>query len=441
MSIVALAVADPALRIGLADQLHRCGLTAVEVLDADLETGPRAPRALILAIDAAASGSDARIASIRRQHPRLALVLLVTHGTEGFAIAALRAGVSDYHRMPADPERVAHALAGRLGAVGDADDATGDCPLVGDAEAMREVRAYIARVAGIDTIVLVTGETGTGKELVAASIHRGGARQRRPFVPINCAAIPESLLESELFGHEKGAFTGAHAASAGKLEQADGGTVFFDEVGEMTPLAQAKILRALETREIVRIGGRRRIPIDVRVIAATNQDLEAAVERGGFRKDLYYRLNVARIQLPPLRLHPEDIPALCRHYLRHFNRRFGRNVQGLNAGAMRELIRYGWPGNVRELKNLLEAVFVNLTGDEIAVADLPPMFRARLSAAAHLPDEERHRLLDALLATRWNVSRAAEQLKWSRMTMYRKMAKYRLVKSGNAPSRSRVRHT
>jgi DNA-binding NtrC family response regulator len=430
MSIVALAVADPALRVGLAGQLHRHGVASVHVRHAHLLilAGAATPRAIILSVDAAVPGSDATIVSIRRRHPQLPLVVIVAHGTEQFAIAALRARVADYYRAPADPECVARALAAHLGGVS-RDDPVGEDLLVGEAAAIRDVRAYIGRVAALDTSVLVTGETGTGKELVAAAIHRGGARRTRSLVPVNCAAIPESLLESELFGHEKGAFTGAHTTSEGRLEQADGGTIFFDEIGEMTRLAQAKILRALETREVVRVGGRRPIPVDVRVIAATNQDLEAAVERGDFRKDLYYRLNVARIHLPPLRLRPEDIPVLCHHYLQYFNHRFGRNVGGFTDAAMKELMWYGWPGNVRELKNLLEAVFVNLPSGEITLADLPPMFRAQLSSGARLSGEERHKMLDALLATRWNVSRAAQQLHWSRMTMYRKMAKYRLVKS------------
>jgi DNA-binding NtrC family response regulator len=428
MLVVALSGADPSLRSGLIARLEQQGFGAVDVPNADLATLAGAC-ALILIVEATAPGSDARIARFRRQHPRLPFVLIVAHGTEDFAIAALRAGVTDYHRAPANPEMVVRALAAHLGAAGGAEEPAGDVSLVGEAAAIRDARAYIGRVAGMDTTVLVTGETGTGKELVAASIHRGGARQRRPLVPINCAAIPESLLESELFGYEKGSFTGANVASEGKLEQADGGTVLFDEIGEMTPLAQAKILRALETREIVRVGGRRPVPIDIRVIAATNQDLEAAVERGDFRKDLYYRLNVARIHLPPLRLHPEDIPMLCHYYLQHFNRRFGRSVRGFTPEAMRELTRYLWPGNVRELKNLLEAVFVNLPAEDIAIADLPPLFRTRLSQVAPVPDEERHLMLDALLATRWNVSRAAEHLHWSRMTMYRKMAKHRLVRS------------
>jgi transcriptional regulator with PAS, ATPase and Fis domain len=294
---------------------------------------------------------------------------------------------------------------------------------------MLELRAYIERVAGTDTSVLITGETGTGKELVAARIHQQSGRRTRPMVSINCAAIPETLLESELFGHEKGAFTGALATTDGKLQQAHEGTAFFDEIGEMTPLSQAKILRALETREIVRVGGRRSIPVDVRVIAATNEDLDAAMERGTFRKDLYYRLNVARIALPPLRSHPEDIPALCRHYVEVFNQRFGLRVEGLTDAAMTALLRYQWPGNVRELKNVVESAFVNMPSGCIGLLDLPLLFRRYLGDEPALPDGERRRLLDALLSTKWNVSRAAAQLHWSRMTMYRKMAKYHLVKS------------
>lgn len=303
--------------------------------------------------------------------------------------------------------------------------------LIGDSPAMREIKAYIGKVAAADSPVLITGETGTGKELVAELIHRHSRRAAMPFVWINCAAIPDSLLESELFGYERGAFTGAQSRKAGQLELADGGTVFLDEIGDMSPYAQAKILRAIENKAVYRLGGRRSVPLDVRVIAATNQDLERLIAAEKFRKDLYFRLNVARIHLPPLRERRDDIGLLCAYYLREFNQRFRRQVQGLTEEAMVAIVGHDWPGNVRELKNLLEAAFVNAPHRWIALADLPAGFRRPASSAAGaLPQDERERLLSALLSTNWNLSRAAQQLHWSRMTVYRKMTKYRIVKGG-----------
>ena len=230
-----------------------------------------------------------------------------------------------------------------------------------------------------DSNVLITGETGTGKELVAELIQQSRSRRPQPFVCINCAAIPDTLLESELFGYEKGAFTGANTASEGKLKLADGGAIFFDEIGDMSPYAQAKILRAIESREVYRLGGKRRIPLNVRVLAATNHDLEQSVARGQFRKDLYFRLNVARIHLPPLRERREDIVPLCHYYLRTLNQHFGRQVEGFTDEVLARLIRHDWPGNVRELKNLLEATFVNDPAQRIALVDLPEPFRRQCS--------------------------------------------------------------
>jgi transcriptional regulator with PAS, ATPase and Fis domain len=296
---------------------------------------------------------------------------------------------------------------------------------------MREINAYIGQVASTDSTVLITGETGTGKELVAELIHRRSPRAGKPFVSINCAAIPEGLLESELFGYERGAFTGAHAQKEGALKLANQGTAFFDEIGDMNPEGQAKILRAIESREIRRLGGKGNIPLNLRVIAATNQDLEQRVAEGKFRKDLYFRLNVARIFLPPLRDRKEDIPALLGHYIEELNRRLGREVEGLTEDAMDPLIHYEWPGNVRELKNLLEAIYVTLHSRRIAFTDLPDQFR-RLVKTERLPEDERGRLLAALLATKWNKSQAAQKLHWSRMTLYRKMTKYHIVKGGAA---------
>jgi len=293
---------------------------------------------------------------------------------------------------------------------------------------MREIDAYIGQVASTDSTVLITGETGTGKELVAALIHMRSPRAGKPFFSINCAAIPESLLESELFGYERGAFTGAHVRKEGALKLANEGTAFFDEIGDMSPEGQSKILRAIESKEIRRLGGKRSIPLDLRVIAATNQDLERRVAEGKFRKDLYFRLNVARISLPPLRDRKEDIPALLGHYIGELNRHLGREVEGFGDDALGPLLRYDWPGNVRELKNLLEEVYVHFRSKWIGFTDLPGQLRCQLANAGQ-PQTERDLLLSALLSTRWNKSQAAQKLRWSRMTLYRKMAKHEIVRA------------
>jgi DNA-binding NtrC family response regulator len=381
---------------------------------------------------------------IRQRDRQLPIILITAQSSEEMAIVALRAGITDYFKQPLCPEEVVAAItrcidegvgrapaarheAGRSGLLG------GD-RLVGDSPSLTAVKAYIGRVAATGSNVLITGETGTGKELVAHLIHENSPRAKRPFMSINCAAIPDSLLESELFGHERGAFTGAHAQKEGVLNLANEGTAFFDEIGDMSGDGQAKILRAIDSKEVRRLGGRGSIPLDIRIVAATNQDLEERVAEGKFRQDLYYRLNVTRIHLPPLRDRKEDIPVLFDHYIREMNHRFGRQVEGFSNEALECLLRYQWPGNVRELRNLLEAVFVNLPPRMISFVNLPEQFRRRLCDAAVLPRDERERLLSALFSTRWNKSQAAQKLHWSRMTLYRKMAKYRIVKAGGRPS-------
>jgi transcriptional regulator with PAS, ATPase and Fis domain len=307
-------------------------------------------------------------------------------------------------------------------------------PMIGESPSLGNIKAYLRKVASTDSNVLITGETGTGKEVTAELIHRHSGRRQKPLVCLNCAALPDSLLESELFGYQRGAFTGAEASNPGKLQQAEGGTVFFDEVGDMSPYAQAKVLRLLESKQVQRLGASQSVCLDIRVIAATNQDLEAAMAQGKFRQDLYFRLNVARIHLPPLRERRGDIPLLLQHYLREFNRRLGRRVEGFSEGALQQLLSYEWPGNIRELKNLLEATFVNLEADgprarsqRICLEDLPEPFRSRFTDRPADGGGERDRLLTALLSTQWNKSQAAQKLHWSRMTLYRKLAKYDLL--------------
>jgi len=373
---------------------------------------------------------------IRKLDRRLPIILITPTHTDELILAALRAGVKDYlkhpfpvgellgsvqrclnsclNRKPSKPERVPSS------------DVGGNW-IVGGSGGMKEVKTFIDKVSSTDSNVLVTGETGTGKELVAELIHLTSPRRQKPMVSINCAAIPDNLLESELFGYEKGAFTGAHSSCEGKLKLAEGGTVFFDEIGDMSPYAQAKILRAIENRKIHQLGGKRSISLNIRIIAATNQDVEARVADGKIREDLYYRLSVARIHLPPLRERKEDIPALLEHYLSTFNQIFGRQVEGFTDEILEDFLSYDWPGNIRELRNLLEAIFIGVPSHVISASDLPLQYRNKFKDQT-VGAEEFERLLAALSSTNWNKSMAAQRLQWSRMTLYRKMAKYRLTR-------------
>jgi len=370
------------------------------------------------------------LCAVRQLNPTARVILIVERSSEFLTLAAFRAGAADYLTEPVSDDDLVSSVRrvlpeARVGQPGPAVSST----LIGESQAMRDVRTYVDKVAQTDSNVLVTGETGVGKELVSELIHSRSARGGKPCVSINCAAIPDTLLESELFGFERGAFTGADFSRDGTLKSADGGSVFFDEVGDMGLAAQAKILRAIEAREVHRLGGRSKVPIDIRIIAATNQDLERLVGDGKFRKDLFYRLNVARVHLPPLRERPEDLEPLLQFYLGQFNRRFGRRVEGFTSDALECLRRHSWPGNVREVKNLLEAVFVGLNGHRIHFVDLPEPFRRSLDQHASLSVDERQRLISTLFATNWNKSKAAQELHWSRMTLYRKLAKYQLLQT------------
>jgi DNA-binding NtrC family response regulator len=422
------------LRQDLKGHLSRHGYEVIEALDktsALRSFQVRKPDLVIIC----SSGDSSRnglntVAQIRRQDRGVPLFLITRNSSEARVIAALRAGITEYFKWPVSYEELIASINRNLSyhkrSLQETDIHE---PMIGDGAAMREIKAYILKIATTDSTVLITGETGTGKELAAELIHRNSARHKEPFVCINCAALPESLVESEMFGYERGAFTGAVASKLGKFELAEGGTVFLDEIGDMSPYAQMKILRTTEKKEVCRLGGKGAIPINVRVIGATNRDPEQLMEKGDFRKDLYYRLNVARVHLPPLHLRKEDIPSLLKHYIRKFNQRFGREVEGLTEEAMASLLHYDWPGNVRELKNILEATFINLSSWKIAFMDLPKAFQRRFKETEGLPEKERDRLLSVLFATKWNKSKAAQKLHWSRMTLYRKMAKYHISTS------------
>jgi DNA-binding NtrC family response regulator len=288
---------------------------------------------------------------IRRCDRRFPIILVTAHGSEALAVVALKGGVKDYFKQPFSPEEfvaaVNRCISDRLSQhsciknksivpyLADRQQLIGESPFI------CRVKAFLLKkVAAVDSHVLITGETGTGKELTAQYIHQQSTRHGKPLIAINCAALPDGLLESELFGYEKGAFTGAHTTYAGKLKLADGGTVFFDEIGDMSPYAQGKILRVIESKEVYPLGGKRSIPLDIRIIAATNGDLEHLVAKGKFRQDLYFQLNIARVQLPPLRERKEDIPHLVDHYLQEFNNRLGGNIEGFTDEALELLLRH-----------------------------------------------------------------------------------------------------
>jgi DNA-binding NtrC family response regulator len=371
---------------------------------------------------------------IRESDRRVPIVIVSTNGSKAHAIAAFRAGASDYLDFPCSREKLRERIQANLSQTKDlSGQRHASKPMVGNSRAMREINHFIQRVAAADSTVLITGETGTGKELVASRIHAQSGRRTQPFVCVNCAALPDALVESEMFGYERGAFTGAVSARSGKFEVANGGTIFLDEISDMTPFAQAKLLRTIESKELYRLGGRKVIPLDVRVTAATNKDPEELISEGKFREDLYYRLNIARIHLPPLRDRKEDLRRLIASGIEKLNQKYGRNVQGLSAEAMVFFMRYDWPGNVRELLNLLEAAFINLPQKEIEFADLPGLFQQKLKETANVPMEERRHILSALLETKWNKAEAARKLHWSRMTLYRKITKYRIAEQKSPP--------
>jgi DNA-binding NtrC family response regulator len=335
----------------------------------------------------------------QQSHPDTPVVMITAHGTVDVAVEAMRAGAFDFITKPFEESELsaivgkalarreanrarAYAIPGagadepsRPSPVGDNEsDARAEAVLrdiIGVSPAMQQLFSLLRKVAPSPTTVLVRGESGTGKELVAQAIHKLSRRASGPFVAVNCTAIPENLFEAELFGHEKGAFTGAVASRPGRFELAHGGTLFLDEIGELPAPMQVKLLRVLQERIVERVGGLRPVAVDVRLVAATNADLETLVKSGEFREDLFYRLNVVPLRLPSLRERPSDIPALVDHFVRRFAERLGRPMRGIRPGAQRRLVDYAWPGNIRELENIVERMVLLADGDELGLEDLP----------------------------------------------------------------------
>ena len=331
---------------------------------------------------------------IRQNDPKLLVILMTGYGTTQTTIEAMKLGAYDYLLKPFDIPKLKEVIANALKAARDMKQVVSYQPLldtedyalgfVGGAESMQQVFKLIGQVAGSDATALITGESGTGKELVARAIYHHSNRNEQPFLAVNCAAIPEQLLESELFGHERGSFTGATNQRIGKFEQCNLGTIFLDEIGDMTPPTQTKILRVLQSGTFERVGGNQALKVDVRVIAATNKPLEAAVAARQFREDLFYRLNVVRIQIPPLRDRLEDIPLLVNYFLKKLAREQQRAPKSVAASVLKTLEKYHWPGNVRELENAIRRAYVMAKSDAILQSDLPPEI-AGLGAAASVP--------------------------------------------------------
>jgi len=398
---------------------------------------------------------------LRNMNDQLPIVVISGHGTISTAVEATKKGAWDFIEKPFASERVLVSLRNALDQRQLRDENRSlkkavevRHQMIGESGVLSQIMAAISRAAPTNATVLISGESGVGKELVARTIHRNSLRSRERFVQVNCAAIPEELIESELFGHEKGSFTGATEKQMGKFEQADRGTIFLDEVGDMSAKTQAKVLRVLQEGEVERLGSARTIKVDVRVIAATNKNLEEEIDKGHFREDLYFRLAVIPIHVPPLRDRPEDVPLLVRHYMEAFRSENNARPKRITPSAMDALQRYRWKGNIRELRNTVERLYIMTGGDTIDVADLPSAVRSTSpsagstggggtgSIAKALGDgdavragtlrefkdtAERTYLVQKLRENSWNISKTAEAIDTPRSNLYKKLEQYQIT--------------
>src|SRR5882762_9191821 len=438
---------DASVREAVGSLLRSVGMT-VETFGSAREflANPRsdAPGCLVLDVELPGLSGLELQRELLKEHAQIPIVFLTGHGDIPMSVRAIQAGALDFLTKPVDADQLLEAIARGIAQDRGAVRSAG---VIGTSRPWRAVIGQAAKVAPAETTVLLTGESGTGKEVVAHLIHRGSRRAEGPFVALNCAALPEALLESELFGYEKGAFTGAVSARAGRLEQAAGGTLFLDEVGEMSPAVQAKVLRVLQEREFQRLGGTRMLKADVRVIAATNRDLQIAMTTGAFREDLYYRLHVFAIHLPPLRERPEDILPLLEHFVEELGPVvLGRPAAGISREARAHFLAYGWPGNVRELRNAVERALILCEGGLINPEHLPwhaeasksgplvplaaPLGPAGGDLPAHgvdLEGMERTLIERALKQTGRNKAKAARLLGLSRSKLYSRMERFGLA--------------
>jgi DNA-binding NtrC family response regulator len=435
------------MRASLATVLSDEGYSVRTVESAEEGLGLLAREEFLMVItDARLGGMNGYdfLKKVRQQWPDLPVLMITAYATPKLAVEAIQAGAMDYLSKPFAPEELLHAVsrcAERYRLIQEnaqwrqrAGEASRVEDIVGDSPKLREIKQLIQTVAPTDARVLILGESGTGKELVAGAMHSLSQRRKARYVRINCAAIPETLLESELFGHEKGAFTGALKQKPGRVEEADGGTIFLDEIADMSRPLQAKLLRFLEDGSFTRVGGTQELRVNVRLIAATNRDIVDAIRNDQFREDLFHRLNVVQFRLPPLRERGEDVLLLAEHFLRHFNAGMNKHVKGISRGAKQKLLSHHWPGNVRELKNVIERALILEAESEIQAASLPDF---KLEAQLHktvTPQLTADQSLDDLIANfereligamlernNFSLTKTADQLKLSRHALRYRM--------------------
>ena len=438
---------DESLRVLLGAELRRLGHTVTTAGTAaeGLLTARRVEVEVVL-LDLALPdrhGLDI-LQQLRADRPSAEVIVLTAHGTVDSAIAAMKRGAYDFLQKPCALQAVEAAIrrAGEHRRLGEENARLKDGlhssnlspDLIGQGPGFEDLKRFISKVGASDATVLIRGETGTGKELVAAAIHRASSRRDQPFVVVDCAALHESLLQSELFGHERGAFTGAVKMRHGLFEAADGGTIFLDEAGDVSPALQASLLRVLETSTFRRVGGSHEVKVDVRVIAATNRDLERMIAERQFRDDLFFRLSSIHVTLPPLRSRGEDIPFLVQHFVARHNERYGSG-KTFSAEALEMMSGYGWPGNVRELRHAVERALVLADGEAVQPDDLPPQVRCRIGRESTMASEgpivslaemERRYLARVLAETGGHRARAADLLGISERNLYRKIREYQL---------------
>ncbi len=378
-----------------------------------------------------------------KKYPHIPVIVLTGHGTIENAVEAMRQGAYDFITKPLNIDKLSLVVKRALEnsslkrqnreLLKQLKQKYSFENIIGKSPAMKKVFETIELVAPSRANVLIYGESGTGKEMIADAIHHNSPRRDKPYIKVHCAAIPESLLESELFGHEKGAFTGAIARKRGRFELANGGTIFLDEIGELSLQMQVKLLRVIQEREFVRVGGEESIKVDVRIISATNKDLREEVKKGNFREDLYYRLNVVSIYVPPLRERRDDIPLLVHKFIEEFSRENNKEIEGITNGALQALMSYNWPGNVRELRNVIESIVVLTKNKVITEEDLPPYILSKeeetylkLPAGISLEEAEKRLIKFTLENTGGNKTKASEILKIGRKTLHRKLDEYGL---------------
>jgi DNA-binding NtrC family response regulator len=382
---------------------------------------------------------------IKETRPETEVIIITAYATVNTAVQAIKVGAYDYLVKPFNPEELSliiKRLVESQSLIKEISHLRKELQkqyqfydLISKSAKMQKIFDLARTIAKSNSNILILGESGTGKELLARAIHNESLRAAGPFIPVSCVALTETLLESELFGHEKGAFTDAIAQKKGKFELADGGTIFLDEIGDISPKLQLSLLRVLQEKEFTRVGGTKSIKVDVRIIAATNRDLKKAVDEGKFRDDLYYRLNVISIELPPLREHTEDIPLLVNHFIEKFNIEMGGKVERISEEALDLLMEYNWPGNVRELENVIERAMVIIKGTFIKGEDLhlSPQVMKEKGGVSSSDDKtiksiEKKHIAKILKENNWNIQKSAEQLGIDRVTLYNKIKKYKLEK-------------